>query len=150
MLEILSNITAGQWALALAGLATLIEVVPISINPWGWLFGWIGKLANKGVMDELKASKDDMTKLKDEVTTIQDKLAQNEAEDARRHILRFGDEIKNKMRHSEEYFNQILDDITRYERYCETHPNFKNARTVATQKIIMEVYQKCVQEGSFL
>ena len=46
--------------------------------------------------------------------------------------------------------NQILDDITKYERYCEEHPNFKNARTVATQKIIMEVYQKCVREGSFL
>lgn len=129
MLEWLSTITVGQWALIFAGLATIIQIVPIQIKPWDMLLGLIGKALNKN---------------------IEERLAQKDAEDARNHILRFGDEIKNKVRHSEEYFNQILDDITKYEKYCEEHKDFKNARTVATVQIINEVYQKCLREKDFL
>ena len=129
MLEYLSQITVGQWAFVLAVLATVVELVPIKINPWRWLLGIIGKALTKD---------------------ISDKLEQKDAEDARNHILRFGDEIKNKVRHSEEYFNQILDDITKYEQYCDQHPDFKNARTMATKQIIKDVYAKCLKEKDFL
>ena len=129
MLEYLSQITVGQWAIVLAVLATVVELVPIKINPWRWLLGIIGKALTKD---------------------ISDKLEQKDAEDARNHILRFGDEIKNKVRHSEEYFNQILDDITKYEQYCDQHPDFKNARTMATKQIIKDVYAKCLKEKDFL
>ena len=129
LLEILSQVSAGQWAFVLAVLATVVELVPIKINPWRWLLGIIGKALTKD---------------------ISDKLEQKDAEDARNHILRFGDEIKNKVRHSEEYFNQILDDITKYEQYCDQHPDFKNARTMATKQIIKDVYAKCLKEKDFL
>ena len=129
MFEYLSQITVGQWAFVLAVLATVVELVPIKINPWRWLLGIIGKALTKD---------------------ISDKLEQKDAEDARNHILRFGDEIKNKVRHSEEYFNQILDDITKYEQYCDQHPDFKNARTMATKQIIKDVYAKCLKEKDFL
>ena len=129
LLELLTQVTAGQWAFALAVLATVVELVPIKINPWRWLLGIIGKALTKD---------------------ISDKLEQKDAEDARNHILRFGDEIKNKVRHSEEYFNQILDDITKYEQYCDQHPDFKNARTMATKQIIKDVYAKCLKEKDFL
>ena len=129
LLEILSQVSAGQWAFVLAVLATVVELVPIKINPWRGLLGIIGKALTKD---------------------ISDKLEQKDAEDARNHILRFGDEIKNKVRHSEEYFNQILDDITKYEQYCDQHPDFKNARTMATKQIIKDVYAKCLKEKDFL
>ena len=129
LLDILSQVSAGQWAIVLAVLATVVELVPIKINPWRWLLGIIGKALTKD---------------------ISDKLEQKDAEDARNHILRFGDEIKNKVRHSEEYFNQILDDITKYEQYCDQHPDFKNARTMATKQIIKDVYAKCLKEKDFL
>ena len=58
--------------------------------------------------------------------------------------------MKNHVRHSEEYFNQILADITKYEHYCQAHPEFQNARTVATKNIILKVYQKCIEENDFL
>jgi hypothetical protein len=129
MLEWLSTITVGQWALIFAGLATIIQIVPIQIKPWDMLLGLIGKALNKN---------------------IEERLAQKDAEDARNHILRFGDEIKNKVRHSEEYFNQILDDITKYEKYCNEHKDFQNARTVQTTEIIKRVYKKCYEENDFL
>lgn len=146
----LEQITAGQWALALAALATLIEITPIKLDPWTALFRAIGKAMNKDIADKLDRQAKDVESLHTQTQNITDRLEQKDAEDARNHILRFGDEIKNKVRHSEEYFNQILDDITKYEQYCETHKDFKNARTVATVQIINEVYQKCLKEKDFL
>lgn len=105
---------------------------------------------NKDIADKLDQQAKDVESLHTQTQNITDRLEQKDAEDARNHILRFGDEIKNKVRHSEEYFNQILDDITKYEQYCETHKDFKNARTVATVQIINEVYQKCLKEKDFL
>lgn len=146
----LEQITAGQWALALAALATLIEITPIKLDPWTALFRAIGKAMNKDIADKLDQQAKDVEGLHTQTQNITARLEQKDAEDARNHILRFGDEIKNKVRHSEEYFNQILDDITKYEQYCETHKDFKNARTVATVQIINEVYQKCLKEKDFL
>jgi hypothetical protein len=146
----LEQITAGQWALALAALATLIEITPIKLDPWTALFRAIGKAMNKDIADKLDQQAKDVESLHTQTQNITARLEQKDAEDARNHILRFGDEIKNKVRHSEEYFNQILDDITKYEQYCETHKDFKNARTVATVQIINEVYQKCLKEKDFL
>ena len=146
----LEQITAGQWALALAALATLIEITPIKLDPWTALFRAIGKVMNKDIADKLDQQAKDVESLHTQTQNITARLEQKDAEDARNHILRFGDEIKNKVRHSEEYFNQILDDITKYEQYCETHKDFKNARTVATVQIINEVYQKCLKEKDFL
>ena len=114
------------------------------------LFGAVGKAINKDNAEKLDKLGKDIETLHDQNKTITETLERKDAEDARNHILRFGDEIKNKVRHSEEYFNQILDDITKYEQYCESHKDFKNARTVATVQIINEVYQKCLKEKDFL
>ena len=150
LLEILTQVTAGQWAVALAVLATVVEVTPIKINPWSLLFSAIGKAINKDSAEKLDKLGKDIETLHNQNKNITETLERKDAEDARNHILRFGDEIKNKVRHSEEYFNQILDDITKYEQYCESHKDFKNARTVATVQIINEVYQKCLKEKDFL
>lgn len=150
LLELLTQVTAGQWAFALAVLATVVEITPIKINPWSLLFSAVGKAINKDNAEKLDKLGKDIETLHDQNKTITETLERKDAEDARNHILRFGDEIKNKVRHSEEYFNQILDDITKYEQYCESHKDFKNARTVATVQIINEVYQKCVKEKDFL
>ena len=150
LLELLTQVTAGQWAFALAVLATVVEITPIKINPWSLLFSAVGKAINKDNAEKLDKLGKDIETLHDQNKNITETLERKDAEDARNHILRFGDEIKNKVRHSEEYFNQILDDITKYEQYCESHKDFKNARTVATVQIINEVYQKCLKEKDFL
>ena len=150
LLELLTQVTAGQWAFALAVLATVVEITPIKINPWSLLFSAVGKAIIKDNAEKLDKLGKDIETLHDQNKNITETLERKDAEDARNHILRFGDEIKNKVRHSEEYFNQILDDITKYEQYCESHKDFKNARTVATVQIINEVYQKCLKEKDFL
>ena len=69
---------------------------------------------------------------------------------SRSHILRFGDELRRGVPHSKEHFDQILLDISKYEHYCETHPNFPNGQAIATIKQIKKTYQICLEENNFL
>lgn len=65
-------------------------------------------------------------------------------------ILRFNDEILHNEKHTKEHFDQLLEDITQYERYCKDHPEFPNNKAVCAIKNIRNVYQKCCDEGTFL
>ena len=95
---------------------------------------------------ELKQQQDENKKeLLGKINSIEEKFdkksAKREAEECRTNILRFSDDLKNEIYHSEEYFIQILDDIDTYNRYCETDKDFKNGRTVTATKHIRAVYE---------
>ncbi len=75
---------------------------------------------------------------------------EKDAEDARNRILRFADECRRGIKHSEEFFIQINADVQFYELYCKAHPNFKNQRTAASELIISRAYQHCVENQDFL
>jgi hypothetical protein len=72
------------------------------------------------------------------------------ADTRRVRILRGSDEIKLKMRHSEEWFDQMNEDITEYEKYCESHPGYKNNKAVHAISNINSVYEKALKENDFL
>lgn len=69
---------------------------------------------------------------------------------ARVRILRFADECRREEKHSKEFFDSVLDDIDLYEHYCESHPKFKNNKTVASTKIIKDLYEECVLGDKFI
>lgn len=77
-------------------------------------------------------------------------IGQSEATTCRYRILRFNDEILHEQRHTKEHFDQILDDITRYEKYCDEHPEYENNKAILAIKNVKRVYQKCSDENSFL
>ena len=65
-------------------------------------------------------------------------------------ILRFNDEVKQGIRHTEEHFTQILEDITNYNSYCDNHPEFPNDKAVFAIENIRRVYIQCLEEDDFL
>lgn len=65
-------------------------------------------------------------------------------------ILRFDDEIRHKTRHSKEHFDQIIEDVDTYERYCRDHPRFPNGKAVSATDNVKRTYEKCKAENSFL
>lgn len=77
-------------------------------------------------------------------------MSQDKATTCRYRILRFADEISHGTKHSREHFDQILDDITTYERYCDKHPEYENNKAVLAISNIKRIYQNCVTEGTFL
>ena len=85
--------------------------------------------------------------------TLDDHIKEDEdarARSQRYRILRFYDEMCEHKNHSESHFEDILDDIDKYEIYCKTHPDFKNNRGEAAMSYIKQTYAKLKASGSFL
>ena len=155
LLDIIEDITVPGWTGIVLLVLTLIQVSPIQINPWSWIAQKVGNALNHDVIkkqEEIQKESQEYRKNNDaKIEGIVTMFERREAEDARNRILRFGDEIKSKqIRHSQEYYNQILADMTDYETYCHEHPTFKNERTIATEQIIRDAYKDHLQNNDFL
>ena len=88
--------------------------------------------------------------LSNKMSELKETIDERDAVLARTHILRFNDEIYNGIKHSKEYFDQTLEDIDNYERFCDTHPDFKNSRTVMAAQNIKDTYNRLLDGHSFL
>lgn len=109
------------------------------------------KSATLNAIKALETKIDGQAKAVDErFTALENRMDKENATDARIRILSFSDEIMHGVRHSEESFNQALADITSYEKYCEKHAEYKNARAKAAIANVQAVYEKCVRDGNFL
>lgn len=137
-------------AVILVGVSGIVQVSPIKINPWSRLARMIGNAINKDIIDKVDRLEADISKMQQ---ANNDRDAQEEERNvraARQRILRFGDEVRHEQNHSEEHYDDILDDITYYENYCGSHPNFKNQKAQSTIKIIVKAYEAHMQNGDFL
>lgn len=72
------------------------------------------------------------------------------AETKRARILQFNKEVREKERHSEEEFVEILKIIDEYEDYCRNHPEYPNNRAVTAIENIKSVYKNANQENDFV
>ncbi len=133
----------GVLALLAVVLPTIIEIAPIKLKPWTWLARKIGRAINGEVLDKVNKLEQDIQKMQ----TTED---ERDAKAARTRVLRFGDEIIHGVRHSKEHFDDILMDISNYERYCAEHPRFENDRMQITVQHIKSTYRKCMEDHNFL
>jgi len=100
--------------------------------------------------DKLKDIRDSIEKLSERIDELDARENVKYAQDCRTRILRFDDELRNKMQHSLEYFQEILRDIDYYEGYCSKHPDFKNTYAVDAVEHIKKVFRQCKDENSFI
>lgn len=139
----------------LAGVATVIVTTLVQnfsdkYKPWTWLAEQFGKAANKEMIDRLDDVEKKIINI-EERDSEQDKKAEEErAKAARRRILRCADEIRSKVRHSKEFFDDVLADISFYKNYCKENPKFENEKAVMAIELIEETYKKCLRENDFL
>lgn len=134
---------------------SVVEITPIKINPWTCLIRWVSHVQG---LDKLNDEVGNIRKHMDEIDTKIDNLKTESEEktalrDAllyRHRILRFSDELTQNIKHSQEMFNDILADITEYDNYCSTHPQFVNQKAVMSEENIKRIYRKCLEERDFL
>lgn len=89
--------------------------------------------------------------MRDEIKALRDDVEKDKAVDARRRILQFSDGlIHEERRHSKEFFDQVMDDITDYEKYCDAHKDFKNNKAVASIAHIKKTYSERLENKEFL
>lgn len=169
MLKLISSMDAvKKGGVLLLVACTLLQIAPIRINPWSWIgklisafFKWLGDKIGKGlngeVIEKLGGIGKKLVEMENRLDALEvynqmqdEKHAEEKALDARRRILRFGDEVRSKVRHSEEHFNNVFEDIKYYKSYCAEHTDFENDKAQTTIKIIKETYEKCNHENDFL
>jgi len=100
--------------------------------------------------DKFEAIQKDIGELRAEVRAIDAKGDLRDAIESRVRILRFNDELLEGRRHSKDSYDQCMSDITIYESFCSTHPDFKNNQTVLTIDHINRSYAERLEKHDFL
>ena len=108
---------------------------------------WKKQDQSAGKLDEINAK---ITSVENQLSEHIKTDAENDARQARRRIIDFSDECRRGTRHSEEHFDNVLEDITFYSHYCDEHPKFKNEKATHSIRFIEEIYDKCKHEDTFI
>lgn len=103
--------------------------------------------SHKDIMDEIHKLNQ---KIDDNTEAAKNQLKETEAKTCRVHILRTNDELLQNQRHSKEYFDNTMDDITTYLNYCRSNPNFSNGKTKMAIENIENAYRTNMEKHSFL
>ena len=144
------------WCVAL-GLPTLIQLSPLKINPWSWLWTMLKKLwrgfcrsMNAEVLDKLadveQAQKDTKARLEKHIKLDDER----EADKVRASILHFNNELLRDIPHTKEEFVEILAKIDWYNDFCKTHEDYRNSRAVHAIANIERVYDERLKKHDFL
>lgn len=160
------------WGIVIFLMSIGIEIIPqIKWNPWSSLIKWIGNNFNNRIrmkidekvdaLSEKLVRKDNDLALKineinDKVddlhTALRKHISESEMktlQDTRRDILDFCNACMNGRKHTKEQFDFVIDECDRYEKYVEDN-GIKNGVIEAAIKEIRRLYDKCIQEHSFL
>lgn len=161
----INNLAQGGVVGLLVILVGMIKIPKLELNIWNLIGRTIGRSINREAMEQVNSfSKDinekvdnfskDINNNFDELSKKVDELEKNEELErvrfARQRILRFNDEILCGQRHSKEHFDEILDDITTYEHYCNAHEEYENDKAVLAIESIREIYKECMKSYDFL
>lgn len=121
----------------------LIRIPKIDLNFWSLLARGLGRALNKEMMERVD-------KIDAELNQHIKNTEEERARQARQRILRFSDEILFEKGHSKEHYDEILEDIDKYEAYCKEHPLFVNNKAVMAIETIKDAYQECIDTHGFL
>ena len=161
----INNLAQGGVVGLLIVLIGMIKIPKIELNIWNLIGRTIGRSINKEAMEQVNTFSKDIhekvdnfsKEINDNFGELSKKVDDLEKADelervrfARQRILRFNDEILCNQRHSKEHFDEILDDITTYEHYCNTHKEYENDKAVLAISTIREVYKECLKDHDFL
>jgi glutamine synthetase type III len=140
------------WLSGIVALAitTLIQGLSSKYKPWTYIAIQIGKAINKETLEKLDNLEKKVNEIEKHDKEQDEKDKEEKAKAARRRILRCADEIRTRVKHSEEYFNDILEDVTFYKKYCDDHPLFKNERSVMAIDAVEKAYKHAHDTDDFL
>ena len=129
-----------------------------------WVFGSIGaaitgrkKITNQDISDSVQKLREESAEMKTAITEIKEEARvhneqnlEERAKNNRYKILRFDDELRIGIKHSYEYFEDILRTVHEYEDYCDSHPKFKNRQAESAINHIQSAYDEAHENNSFI
>ena len=134
-----------------------VEVIPkIKWNPWSTLIKWLGTRFNAHLDAKLDTVRGEIKVLDKKVDYVEKELMKHVAEsekqsleDTRRDILNFCNACMNDQKHTKEQFDYMIRKCDVYEKYIRDN-DIENGVVKSAIKEIRRIYDKCIQEHSFL
>lgn len=140
-LAISSNIEKVIGVLAVLGIA--VDLTPvIKFQPIRFLLKTIGKYFNKDIKDEVASLKEKLEKTEKRVNAHIINVQRQE-------ILAFSNECINKIPHTKEEFDHIIEIHSDYLKNISSE-NLENGRVDIAYRVIEEDYFNCISNNSFL
>lgn len=100
-------------------LMTMVEVAPIKINPWKWIFKTIGNLVFGEIRKEIKETREEIKEIREELAELKRESEEDKAKEKRWHILGFVNSCRRGGLHTREEWNHAISELTDYEVYCK-------------------------------
>ena len=110
-MEILQWIWNHLLTITLGG-TTILQILPIKVNPWSTLFKWIGGIITKDL--DMKIS--NITR---KVNKLELDMMTNEKDRIRYEILDFANSCRNGRKHTKDEFEHIIELNTKYEQLLQ-------------------------------
>lgn len=139
----LEQISLGSIAAGIAFVVALIGGVAV-------LRQNIRNAISSAVRPEIEEISKKITAIQSRIEDMDDEQQRCRADNSRRHILTYNDELLRHTMHSKESFDQILADIDSYEDYSYNHPTYPNNKAKMAIENIKRCYAKCIEEETFL
>lgn len=128
------------------GVLSLIEVVPVRINPWTKLFSWVGHSISDAVVGDIK---DDLAETKQKVSEFKRDFEQTKANDMRWNILNFANSCRRGEKHGKDEWRHVMAQIAEYEEYTE-EKGIVNGVIDEDSKFLRELYHSRNFKNDFL
>ena len=120
------------WAVALIIIClSLVQVAPVTLNPWDDIFGWLGKKMNGKLHGQMEA--------------LQKQVSDLWINSHRQSILTFARECRADIGHDSEEWSNVLNLCEEYETYTEKN-GVTNGVVRENTKYIRELYQELSRE----
>ena len=122
--------------------AACFEISPIKVNPISSFLKWLGGKLNGELQGKLDCLEEKFDKFTEESDS-------NRVEQIRWEILDFANSCRHKRKHTKDEFTHILQQHTKYEELIKKR-NMENGVIDEEYKYIVELYNRCCHENSFL
>lgn len=117
------------------GAVTLVQISPLKLDPWKWIFKQIKNFLVGDLVDSVK----DLSK------DFLDEKINNK----RWHVLDFSNSCRQGNRHTKEEWDHCLEELSWYEDYCEKH-KIPNGVMVECAAYLREKYRELLRTNDFM
>lgn len=121
---------------------TFIQVSKIKINPWSAIFGYLGKLINKGLYDKLDEIQSELKNTTSSNITLQ-------IQQKRYEIIKFSMECRADIKHFKCEFDRIVEVHGEYMELLKMI-NGENGQIDEEYKYIQEIYRDRLRLNDFV
>ena len=128
-----------------------VAIALLSSSTVGALLAFAQFMINRhdGKKEIIQGITEKMDKMAVDMKDLREDLLRGRAISARIRILSAADEIRQKISHSREWWDQVMDDSSFYEDYCNQHPDFVNKKAVHAKDLLDKVYAERLYKNDF-